>query len=409
MAEKYLSGAERENLKSMLYGALKDKAKRRLGTTSSTAYAEDEKRFAQQRELSDIGALGAAFSNSASMMGQLGGKRSDSGSLADFNQALTNSSQNEQDNRFEMRKLEESSNMNDLRLANYLTDLDEKDDKEKTDELKREGLRRDLIQKSKSPILKKKFEASLRGPGGSAVVMDEGGNPSPLPGYTVNERPMMEREPNTGTWSTGLDGAGMPYQTNSKSGEFRQPNLPHGFTPKKPAQPAAAKTTDSQRNAAMLYGNAEQALKVLEEMEAKGFKPDWKTGAKEMLVPESLEGYAFSADEQRYRRAAEDFTAAKLRLESGANIPPGEIKQQARIYMMRPGQDSATGQDAVSARRKALDGMRTRAGGAEGDEQQTSGGGGGQKKLIRKQHNKQLGKTRFFYSDGSSEDVNGLQ
>jgi len=131
------------------------------------------------------------------------------------------------------------------------------------------------------------------------------------------------------------------------------------------SQPKSAKEKDitvTEQNAAMFYNNADNALRVLEDMESRGYRPGLSTAAKTALVPDSLQGYALSADEQRYIQAAEDFTAAKLRLESGASIPQSEISQQARIYMIRPGDSPETIKQKNAARKKALEGLRFRAG-----------------------------------------------
>lgn len=152
-----------------------------------------------------------------------------------------------------------------------------------------------------------------------------------------------------------VDENGNPVQ------EFVVPKPGMKFTGK-PKPPAADKPlTESERNATMFYNNAENALKNLEAQENKGYRPNAKTALKGML-PNSVQGYVMDADEQTYRQAAEDFTAAKLRLESGASIPISEIQQQAKIYMIMPGDTPEVIRNKQIARRKALQGLKFKSG-----------------------------------------------
>lgn len=287
--------------------------------------------YRDQERLSDAGALASAFSEGASMAGTLGGKRAQSDMLPKLNDSLYASTQGEIENRRRMREMEERSNMNDLQVAKYMDD-----------------------QKPRY-----KFENDVVGPGNSPVMFSDSGEYKTVPGLKVRERPS----------SLGISRVVPGYEKEGSvlmqgpDGKLYEEKIDPKFTPKKSR---SGKLTEGERNSTALYNNAQNALKVLEEMEAQGFRPTIGTSFKKMVTPEEFEGHVLSDDELRYQQAAEDFTAAKLRLESGAAIPDSEIKQQARIYMRKSGESDNIGSQKASARRSALEGMKFKAGqGAE--------------------------------------------
>ena len=355
-----------DDRRAMLDAYLADKLKRRAGTQNSGLRDEETEGFARKKGTYDAGAFLSGLSEAASMAGTLNGKRSESTIVPDFNKALYNSSQGLTDNMRHQRQDEENAIGTDLRLADSAMRYDEQDDRRKRldDELKRKAAQR-------------KLAPNIQGPNGEVVVGDDEGNFESRPGFSYREttqRQQSQREPAQRApaapsyqRSDVLGPDDMPLNFNPKTGQYSQAGAPAGskMKPKAPAGgPNTGKVTDAQRSAGMFYQNAESALKILEEMEAKGYRPGKMTAAKDLLVPDALGGYVYNEDEQRYMQAAEDWTAAKLRLESGASIPRDEVKSQARIYMAAPGSSEGKLKQQQASRRQAMAGLKLKAAGA---------------------------------------------
>lgn len=230
--EQYLNPNEQDDLKSMLYSYLKDKAQRRAGVTSKADYEGAEDQFAKQMQLRDVGALAGGLSEAASMVGQVQGKRAQSDIIPRTNQDLYASTQGAYENFRTLRDQEERSNMNDLRVADYLTDLDRKNFQEKqyNDLEPRRQLELKLMQKriAQEPGTKRRLESRIAGPGGEPVLLDESGQPSTLPGYKLRETPQG------GSLSIvpGYEAQGQVLMKD-KAGNFVSRPLPKGFEPKK--------------------------------------------------------------------------------------------------------------------------------------------------------------------------------
>lgn len=210
--DRYLKDEQQQKLKDMLYGYLQDKANRRSGVTSKNAYEGAEENFVDQMALRDKGHMATALSSAASMAGTLGGKRSQDTIVPRFSEGIDKSTQQAYENFRTLRDSEERSNMNDLNVARYVSDLERADDQNDMalrDRDFRDQQYKDLEPKRKLEIelMKKKNAATpatkrnysikgLVGPDGRPAVIDEGGNPTQLPmGFKINEEQDAENYP----------------------------------------------------------------------------------------------------------------------------------------------------------------------------------------------------------------------
>lgn len=370
--DQYLKDNEQENLKARLYGYLKDKASRRAGVTSKNAYEGGEEQFLDQMALHDAGSLVGAASEGAGMAGTIGGKYAKSDIVPKMNDALYKSTQGAYENFKTLRGLEEQSNMNDLRVADYVANLERADDqndlqvrdRDYRDQLYKDSapdrdLKRKMLQKqlAQRAATKRKLADDIKGPKGQPVLLDESGNPTMLDGYSYREKPLAAGAGGTMAIVPGYEGPNGELLMRDKFGNLTTQNLPDGFR-----KPKDEKLTEAEKNASMYYNNAENALKVLEDMEDRGYKPSRLTEGLKMLTPEEFEADVMSDDDAKYLQAARDFTAAKLRLESGANIPDSEINTQAKIYMRKAGESDGLLKQKRASRREALKGLEFKAG-----------------------------------------------
>jgi hypothetical protein len=361
MAGGYFKDDQNDQMKALLYPYLMDKAKRRAEQTSGGAYQAREREYRTDEDNADARGLVSVLGDSASMAGTLQGKRSDVGMLPKFMDQLSANDQQRTDNLFKERATEEHSLGTDLNVAKFVGDEDYRDK-----DLKARTADRDLDRKAK---LQAYLEEAKEKRDAAALSGDRFNKT-----YDQRERAMG----NTNAIAQGrlaldrdkMNKPGAPAQDRQAAFDQRERfhNDRVGLARdrmNKSVNPNE-KLTDSQRNAAMYYNNAGNALEALERMEAKGYKPGLGTALKKKLTPDGFEGYTLSPEEQSYQQAAEDYTAAKLRLESGANIPPEEIKQQARIYMILPGDSPSAIAQKKAARRSAMEGLKFKAGvGAE--------------------------------------------
>ncbi len=195
--DRYLKDEQQQKLKDMLYGYLSDKAQRRAGVTSKNKYEGAEENFANQMEQKDTGTIATALSSMASMAGTLGGKRSQDTIVPRASDDFYKSTQGAYENFRTLRDSEERSNMNDLNVARYVSDLERADD---TNDLQlrdrdfrdqqykdldpRRKLEQQLMQKkldAQAPLPKARWQKGLQGPGGRPVVMDEYGRETEMP------------------------------------------------------------------------------------------------------------------------------------------------------------------------------------------------------------------------------------
>ena len=243
MGTKYLDEGQRDELKAPLYDYLRDKAKRRAEATSSGTYEEIQKQLFREKARSDKGALIGGLLQDANNIGTLGGKAAES-TYGDFNDQLNKSGQQLYQNYRQLRGDEEQANMNDLRTADYLTQLDQKDEDnqfrtksfdsaEKVRELQRQKLQRELQAKAQT---KRSFVSGVAGPGGRPVVMGPDGEMMAAPGsegMTLRERPMTPGRDSYQRTNV-LDANGLPLNFNAKTNEYSQGKFPAGaHLPKK--------------------------------------------------------------------------------------------------------------------------------------------------------------------------------
>jgi|GEM_PF-5099194 len=243
--DRYLKDEEQENLKGMLYSYLKDKAARRADVTSKNAYEGGEKAFVDQMALHDVGSFLGAMSEGAAMAGSLNGKIAQSNIIPKMNDALYKTTQGAYENFRTLRGMEERSNMNDLRVADYITGIESRQDANKINsrdrdfreqqykdgipdrELKRKILQKQLEQKAAQ---KRSLNNDIMGPNGQPVLLDNEGNPTNLDGYKF--RPERAPTASAGTWEILKDAKG-PKGTylmrNNKTGEVKSDSLPVGY------------------------------------------------------------------------------------------------------------------------------------------------------------------------------------
>lgn len=194
--DPYLQPDEQENLKKMLYSYLRDKANRRQGITSKAAYEGAEENFTDQMRLKDGGEFLGAMSSAASMAGTLGGKRSEASIVPKMNAGLYGSTQGAYENFRTLRDSEERSNMNDLNVARYVSDMERSNDatnlatrdrdfreQQWKDQDPKRKLEQQLLQKrvDAQAMPKARVNDDIMGPDGRPGVVDEFGQPTELP------------------------------------------------------------------------------------------------------------------------------------------------------------------------------------------------------------------------------------
>ena len=96
------------------------------------------------------------------------------------------------------------------------------------------------------------------------------------------------------------------------------------------------KPTEFSGKAALLYPKAQQAGAVLEQFYDKGVTPQQGLGR----IP-LVGNFMLNEDQQRVQQAAEAVSSAVLRLESGASISEGEVKNLAKQVIPAPGDSPA--------------------------------------------------------------------
>jgi hypothetical protein len=69
-----------------------------------------------------------------------------------------------------------------------------------------------------------------------------------------------------------------------------------------------------------------------------------------------------TGDQQQYRQAQRAFTEARLRKESGAQVPTNEYENDAKTYFAQPGDSAATIAQKAKARETVLEGLKFEAG-----------------------------------------------
>lgn len=222
--EEYLTKKQQDEMKSRLYGYLKDKAMRRGAVTSSPAYEGVQDLIGKQAAYHNLGTFVGGLSEAASMAGTLGGKRAESSIIPDARDSIYRSTQGALNNLKTMRDLEEASNMNDLRVAQYLSGLEQHNDrmgieKKRLDLLgQRLGVRQDGRGK---PHLYDKLE----GLGGEPVVYDDEKGLTPLQDFRYRQMPEQQGQLSP---VSGVDAPPGQMVVMDKQGNFQMRRLPPG-------------------------------------------------------------------------------------------------------------------------------------------------------------------------------------
>lgn len=365
MGEKYLQDDEKEKLKSKLHAYIADKAKRRAGVTSSKAYEGAQEAFGKQEALSDVGAFSSLLSDSAGRMGTVMGKSSvPHGSLGRFGQALSDSSQNTFENMRKLRDMEEGANMNDLRVAGYLSGVDQFDEKKK---LEHESNR---LKGEENAIKRQELYERMmweRGDKDRRFGLDErrqGAAEEHQRG--VRDLYGKGRGPGnpTGMWELLEGPEGEAVLFDRRTGTSRPADGLKGFESKKDKDKKKAAedkpATESERKAGLQAEISIKELPYLEQLEK-----DYRPGARDAIagsIGGALGNYAYSDKGRAYESAAKRILDPMLRAMSGANAPQAEIDAKRESYIIRPGDDDATIQRKLQARREFIEALRASAG-----------------------------------------------
>jgi len=115
----------------------------------------------------------------------------------------------------------------------------------------------------------------------------------------------------------GLDPT-QPYAINQKTG------MPEAVKPNE--------FTDAQNQATGYYNRMTEAEKIIDAEMKAGFETGTAKEAVANVLPYGLGGLLRSPQQQRVRQAQEDWVRAKLRKESGANIPSDEMDREIQTY-----------------------------------------------------------------------------
>jgi len=345
LGSSYLAPNEQKDLKGMLYSYLKDKASRRADVTSKTAYEGAEDHFVKQKGLYDMGAFAGALDESADMIGTVGGKDAKADVIPKLNESINRSSQNAYNNFQVLRNNEERSNINDLRVADSISGMEnrdfnqgiagrQQDERESTGKLNRARLRK-LLEDKKNLGPKRRLSPDLMGPDGSPTLLDDQGNPSSLTGYKMRERP----ENNSYKIVPGYEGDGQ-IMVVGKDGQPRAVNMPKGFkkTEKK------NKSTMSEREK---FGLAKMG-ELAEAQYQKAVKAGKDSGKWDPTkYSDIIDNTSMAPNFMRNNSAIEAEAAMSswgdsyLRDESGAAIPEAERGKYYEIYFPQLGDTKA--------------------------------------------------------------------
>ncbi len=129
---------------------------------------------------------------------------------------------------------------------------------------------------------------------------------------------------------------------------------------------ARVKATEDERKTAGFYGQMSDAIAILNELEPSLAQQELyqiQTLPQEGLVGMANRG-ELSEAAKRYLRAFEQFTEARLRPVSGAAINDAEYARDRRTYAKQYAETPKLAADRRSARERALDSLRKRAGAA---------------------------------------------
>lgn len=172
--------------------------------------------------------------------------------------------------------------------------------------------------------------------------------------------------------------------------------------------PGGQKLTEGERTAGLQADVAINALGQLENMESKGYRPGARSVASESLgrISETLGNVVAGPNDQMYNASNLSLIDQLLRAASGAAVPKDEVRRAMQTYAIRPGDSPQAIAVKQQQRRKFVEALLQKAGGA----------GAGKKlpqrpgvTVIKKQYSPSRNQTKIIYSDGREEIVNGRQ
>lgn len=233
------------------------------------------------------------------------------------------------------------------------------------------------------------------------------GRLQPIPGYVEMRSRIAaagrEAPVSWGTWTDPTTGrtyqrssrgqlAEMPGAGGEPMVEVYDPNSPTGtsYAPRsqaagKPGAPPSSTRIESDgkggfamiqgRGAGSTFGVEQgraggfalrmtEAEKRIDAVVSKGYEPG--SGVDKLLGKTPGGNYALSQNAQMYRQAQEDWVRAKLRLESGAAIPPDEMEAEIQTYFPQPGDKPGVIEQKRQARATAFQGVVGQSGPAYG-------------------------------------------
>jgi hypothetical protein len=122
--------------------------------------------------------------------------------------------------------------------------------------------------------------------------------------------------------------------------------------------------TEGQKLAAGFASRMEAANEIIEQLEPVGGLPTVATeiAGSVPFIGGFVQRKAMTAEQQRYKQAADNWIRANLRKESGAVIGADEMAAEYATYFPQPGDDPATIQQKADARRITTEAMKQNAG-----------------------------------------------
>jgi hypothetical protein len=175
--------------------------------------------------------------------------------------------------------------------------------------------------------------------------------------------PPQPREEPQGSWSEAVGPDGKPILLNQTTGATKP--FPAGVSPKAKAPRPA---TSVQSRALKFWERGRDALANLEKPISKAPNAPTledsiaKSGAASQWWMRTGPNVTLTPEQRRYNQAAQSFTEARLRQDSGAAIPPYEFESDMKMYFVQPGDDPATIEQKRLSRLSVLDALKGEAG-----------------------------------------------
>ena len=172
--------------------------------------------------------------------------------------------------------------------------------------------------------------------------------------------------------------------------------------------PGGQKLTEGERTSGLQAEVAINALGKLEAMEAKGYRPGARAVASQTVgkLSQTLGNVVAGPNDQMYSVSNLSLIDQLLRAASGAAVPEAEVRRAMQTYSIQPGDSPQAIAVKQQQRRKYVEGLLRKAGGAGVGIQMPMKPG---VTVIKKQYSPSRNQTKIIYSDGREELVNGRQ